>query len=236
MVRSTYSGRLARVTASISSFRLGLRAKLSLAIAAGLIAITSSGAYLVWRMTSAQIYRELGGYHHDLVRQVAANLDGKLRIARTSLERIALAAPPGIADQPDAMQRYIEDKPVMLGFVDRIVVLSNSGEIVAHVPLLKSVRGHSMADAEYFRHVLRTRKPYVSKPFRGPDAGQPVVHVAVPYLSEQGELKLVSPRAIPAQSGLHRPGARTELGEDRLFRHRRCRTARSSRTRTRREC
>ena len=224
------------MTASISSFRLGLRAKLSLAIAAGLIAITSSGAYLVWRMTSAQIYRELGGYHHDLVRQVAANLDGKLRIARTSLERIALAAPPGIADQPDAMQRYIEDKPVMLGFVDRIVVLSNSGEIVAHVPLLKSVRGHSMADAEYFRHVLRTRKPYVSKPFRGPDAGQPVVHVAVPYLSEQGELKLVFAGVLFLLNPDFIGQARELARQDRLFRHRRCRTARSSRTRTRREC
>jgi methyl-accepting chemotaxis protein len=87
------------------------------------------------------------------------------------------------------LQHFHADQPL----VDRVIVADLQGKIIATDPLVAadgtSSLGNSIADRDYFKAVLTTRKPAISREVvRGRTSGNLIVAISAPAYSSSGEM------------------------------------------------
>ncbi len=125
-----------------------------------------------------------------LINRTAEELDDKLLMLLDIITVSARNQPPAIARSADQLRAYYQDRAVLALF-DDLLVLSPQGAIVADLPEVPGRVGIDAADRDYFKTVLRTRKPMITEPLIGRAGKQPIVQMVAPVLDARGEVVCV---------------------------------------------
>ena len=166
---------------------LGINVKVALATS-----ITSIVMIAVVTVLQAQRLREdftkvLFAQQDALITRTAEDLDDKLTTLLDVIAQSARKQPRSFMHDPAALRNWYEER-AMLSMFDDVIVMDAAGTLVADVPLVPGRAGLSVADREYFRKVLETRKPMIVGPIKSRASGQPIVQMVAPLLDDQGKV------------------------------------------------
>lgn len=124
------------------------------------------------------------------VRQVAAELDSKLKDRILSLTSAATHLPTDM--NPVVLERYLERLAVPQGyFSGGMAVIPLDGRTLSDFPVAPGRRGTYFGDRDYFRAVVATGKPFVDKPIMGRALKRPVLTISVPAFDDAGRVRAV---------------------------------------------
>ncbi len=155
----------------------------------------------------ADMERVLADQQLSLAIRVADDIDQKL-----ALNRDALVAGAGILQQwaHDAakMEEVLTERVVLATLFSDLFIQSSKGIILVDLPPLGR-RGLDVSEQENFRTTLATRKPYISRPYRGKALKQPVVTISVPIFDRHGNVTAL----LVGSLNLLKPNFLGNLGE-----------------------
>jgi signal transduction histidine kinase len=175
-----------------------LRAWRSLSLKSRLVVATVSLlALFMWALAllsatvlKGQIEQLLFAQQFGFTRQVAAEIDAKLRDRIDGLERVAAGLPADLS-YASLYSQLRQHRLTHMMFTGGIAVIGHDGVALADYPAVPGRRGTSFADREYLRRVVATGKPYIDKPFMGRILGKPVLVMAVPVPDAAGKTRAV---------------------------------------------
>ncbi|WP_236645315.1 sensor domain-containing diguanylate cyclase [Aidingimonas lacisalsi] len=103
-------------------------------------------------------------------------------------------------DAPD-LHEVLSSQDGMLELFDALAVISPQGRVVSDEPAKPGRVGLDVSDREYFKHLRHFGTPYVSKPFIGRASRMPLVMIAVPLETDDGEFDGVLGGVVSIESG-----------------------------------
>ena len=184
---------------------------------------------LVSRILYADMQAMVSKQQLTTAEYIARDIDGKIKLRLDSLQRVALNVPENLFPRPAELQVWLEDRRAIhtLFPTGLMVIPTDGGSTLAETPKL-STRPKSFVDRDWFIGVMKTHKPYVSKPLIARATGEAALVIAVPVLGRNGQIMAVlagvTPLAVPGFLDLiigTRPGARGEYQlispQDHLF-------------------
>ena len=148
-----------------------------------------STAQLVLTRTEGDLERLLLRNDADDSERTAAQLANKLEMLQLALAAVARHAGPEPWQGRDEMAQFLADKPAVNALFDSVFAARADGEMLAR--LEKGVPGTALpniADREYFQRAVKTDQPVVSQPLVGRVSKTPIVLIAIPALSAQGQV------------------------------------------------
>ena len=148
-----------------------------------------STAQLVLTRTEGDLERLLLRNDADDSERTAAQLANKLEMLQLALAAVARYAGPEPWQGRDEMAQFLADKPAVNALFDSVFAARADGEMLAR--LEKGVPGTALpniADREYFQRAVKTDQPVVSQPLVGRVSKTPIVLIAIPALSAQGQV------------------------------------------------
>jgi diguanylate cyclase (GGDEF)-like protein/PAS domain S-box-containing protein len=127
----------------------------------------------------------LGEQQHAFVARVADELDKKLRVHSDLIAANATALSRGTIEDFDELQKWLDERNGLRAVFSNVIVVSANGTVLADTPK-EGRRGLDISDREYFRTTVVSRAAYISAPFIGKTAQQPVVTFSAPVLDKEG--------------------------------------------------
>ncbi len=119
---------------------------------------------------------------------LAAMLGSKLETLELALSSVADTITPQELADPAVMQRLLHDRPALAVLFDSVFAARADGSMLARAE--KGVPSHvlpGVADREYFREAMTTHRPAVSKPLLGRVSRAPIMVIAAPVRSADGQ-------------------------------------------------
>ncbi|MEO8120347.1 MAG: diguanylate cyclase [Rhodoferax sp.] len=144
---------------------------------------------LVLTTTKTDMLRLLLQNDSDNRERMAAMLANKLDMLQTTLTAVARKVNPDMWKDPEAMTRFLMDKPAINMLFDSVLAARADGTML--VRLVKGERTAELpniADREYFQQAMKTDQPVVSQPLVGRVSKVPIVILAIPVLSADGKV------------------------------------------------
>jgi len=132
----------------------------------------------------------LGNQQHTLVSRVADEIDEKLKTTHGALIAVSKVIPPDIVNDPARLKRDLDNRAGLQSLFDSLFIFSPDGMTLVDLPATR-LRGARVGDREFFREVLRDRKPHISQPFLGRTSKQPFVMLTAPILNKRGEVAAI---------------------------------------------
>lgn len=158
-------------------------------------------AQLVLSTTKNNIQEVLLQGDSDDVQRTAELLATKLDMLQNSLWAVARQVRPELWSQPEAMTRYLADKPAISALFDSVLAARSDGTMLARlVKGQASTELPNIADRAYFQQSLRTDQPVVSEPLVGKVSKAPIVIISTPALGADGKVVGVIAGALGLQS------------------------------------
>jgi len=123
-----------------------------------------------------------------LLTVVAQDIDQKLLSAQKTLVAVAQEVPPGTMNDPEAAQRFLNNRPGTISIFDHgLTMLSRDGRIIAESQNLPGRRGRDLSFREFYKKTIATGRPVISAPFistRIP--GAPLIIFTAPVRDKSG--------------------------------------------------
>ena len=143
-------------------------------------------AFYVSRMLQQDMERQLGEQQFSAVSYMAAEVDDELQQRLRALELIAGSIDASLLARPAALQKLIEQRPLMqLLFNAGVFVTGADGVAVAELPLLGRI-GVNYMDKDHVAAALRQGKATVGKPVVGRRVRAPSFAITVPIRDARG--------------------------------------------------
>ena len=165
----------------------GIKAKTALAITIGALAI-------VTLLTSVQTYflqqdlkRTIGSQQLSLISRIAEDVDDKLAAIHAAIGALGKALPPHLLRDPEALTRYLTDRPAMLTVFDSLMVIGADGHVIANSNK-PELRGMYFGDRPYVIQTLKTGVGLVSAPFIARPINRAVVTFTAPIRDQDGKV------------------------------------------------
>ncbi|MDP2398625.1 MAG: diguanylate cyclase [Burkholderiales bacterium] len=147
-----------------------------------------------------------------LASYVARDVDDKIVQRQTLLERLAVAMPPELLEQPENLRTWLskhyEYQPL---FSAGLFVVDARGVALADYPVLNGRVGANYSDRDYIAAGL-AGKSYVGRPVIGRAAKEPVLPISAPLRDHKGEVRGV----LSGISALAEPGFLNSLLQSRI--------------------
>lgn len=129
----------------------------------------------------------LSNQQFSLATLLAKEIEHQLSTRLDALERLAVSAEPSMRRGPAAMQRFIDDSPVVQGmFNGGLVVYNQDGLAVANFPATEGRVGTYLRDAELVAKAIGKGHVVIGKAFLGEKFDTPVFTMAAPIRDEHG--------------------------------------------------
>lgn len=158
-------------------------------------------AQLVLSTTKDSIQHILLQSDSDDVQRTAELLATKLDMLESALWAVSRQVRPELWNQPEAMTRYLADKPAIGALFDSVLAARSDGTMLARlVKGQASTELPNIADRAYFQQSLRTDQPVVSEPLVGKVSKAPIVIISTPALGADGKVVGVIAGALGLQS------------------------------------
>ena len=169
--------------------RHSLKARITLATLAIFVISICLLAFYASRMLQADMQRVLGDQQFSTVSFVAAEINGELSERLGSLERIAKEISPSLMDNPDALQKQMEQRLILqILFNGGILVTGPDGTAIADVPLSAGRIGTNYMDRDNVSISLKEGKSVIGRPVMGKKLGAPVFSFSAPIRDAQGKV------------------------------------------------
>ncbi|WP_444846952.1 response regulator [Duganella caerulea] len=168
----------------------GIKAKVALATSITSVLMIALVTVLQTHRMQEDYTKVLFTQQTALINRAAEELDDKLTMLLDIIAMSARNQPPALAGSAAQLRAYYQDRAV-LSLFDDLLVLNPHGTIIADLPQQAGRVGIEAADREYFKTVMRTRKPMITEPLIGRGSGQPIVQIVAPVLDAKGEVACV---------------------------------------------
>ena len=169
-------------------FRAVISIKTRIAIAAGLLFLVT--ASLLAAAAIVVIERGLENIMSDrqssLINQVASELDRKLALRKTILNRLARDLTTIHNSQPEQLQQALEQHHSLDGLFTNFLIFNARGEELANMDKSGGSSKVNASSRDYFKETMRTRASVLSQPVRGLITGRPLVAMTAPIFDTQG--------------------------------------------------
>ncbi|MDD3846578.1 MAG: ATP-binding protein [Syntrophorhabdaceae bacterium] len=177
--------------------RLSLKAKMATVASLLFLVIFPTGAFMFESIFEKHFRQTIADQQFELVSKIANDVDLRIGEAQKALIEVSRHIPTGdIGDYP-AMQRHLEEALHSRFFFTAcfdhgVVLYSKTGRIIAEVPYSPERYGKDFSGKEYLQYTLKTRGPYISKPFRSTRAPHdPIVMFTAPVFDKHNDLVAV---------------------------------------------
>ncbi len=182
--------------------RFSLKTKMATVVSVLFLVIFSAGAFMFERVFEEHFKKTIADQQFELVSKIAYDVDLSIHEALRVLIDVSKLIPTADIDNHPAMQRHLEKilgtRFFLKAYFDHgIVLYSQTGRVISQVPDSPERSGKDFSDREYFQYTMRTKGPYISKPFRSIKAPHdPVVMFSVPVFGKDGEIAAVLGGAV----------------------------------------
>ena len=120
--------------------------------------------------------------------RVASLLGGKVSVLRDALSAVARRTPVLAWSDPQAMQRYLLDKPALDSMFNSVFAADQTGRMLTRIEK-GTVAEHlpSVADRDYFRRAIASDQPVLSDVIVGKITHEPMIVVVIPVPGPDGK-------------------------------------------------
>jgi PAS domain-containing protein len=184
-----------------------IKTKVTLIVTVSVVALLALVSALEVYRVKADLRELLGNQQMTLVSRVADEIDEKLRSAHAVLIAMSKMVPSEIAGDRGRLRANLQGRPGAELLFDNLLVFSSSGITLVDVGG-SGLEGASVSEREFFREVMRERKPYISQPFLGRNSKRPYVVLIAPILDRRGQVVAV----LAGSLDLLRPNFLGKLG------------------------
>jgi diguanylate cyclase (GGDEF)-like protein/PAS domain S-box-containing protein len=175
------------VTKTVFEKLRSIKTKVTLIFTVSVVALLVLVSALEVYRVKADLRELLGNQQMTLVSRVADEIDEKLRSAHAVLIAVSKMVPPEVAGDRSRLRANLQSRPGLQLLFDNLLAFSSSGMTLVDVAG-SGLEGSSVAEREFFREVMRERKPYISQPFLGRNSKRPYVVLIAPILDRRGRV------------------------------------------------
>ena len=152
-----------------------------------ILLVIAVGTYAYFRETTQKLILD---QQFSMLSNLAKGLDDNILSAHNALINVAKVAPPDIVADPQATQKWLENRTgIRTIFSHSLIILDNTGALIASIPNRPELYGTSFAEREYFTQSMNNQKPYISTPFVTPANGRPSIMMTSILYAEDGSIK-----------------------------------------------
>ncbi len=188
-----------------------LKARIAFWASLVMAGVAVCGASLaLWRVY-ADMRQTAVDSQNALIDVIAADLDAKLNERRAAVALNAAVLGPLDLKNP-ALTAHFAARPVLQSKFDVIFTADAAGTIVFDMPTFPGRQGQTIADRDYFKEVMATGMPAVSRPLAGKATAEPSIVFAAPLRDHDGRITGVMAGVLL----LDRPNFLSALGNVRI--------------------
>ncbi|WP_310491388.1 response regulator [Dechloromonas sp.] len=200
--------------------RMSLRSRL-VAMTIGLVVVFIWGlAILSATVLQSRFEQVLADQQLAATRQVAREIDQKLKGRIDSMRRLATELPADLG-YASLQSKLVEDSALQDIFSAGVAVIGLDERVIVDFPPVPGRRGMYVGDRDYVRQVVATGQPYIDKPIFGRNLKRPLLVISVPVFDAAGKLRAVLAGIIdltaPDALGFVSDNAQTGSGEFYIF-------------------
>jgi PAS domain S-box-containing protein len=166
---------------------LGIKAKVALATSITSILMIALVTVVQMQRVKQDFARVLFAQQTALVTRTAEELDDKLNALLDIIAFSARKQPLDVASSAEQLRAYYQDRAVLALF-DDVLIIGADGKVIADLPEVPGRAGIDVADRDYFKQVMYTRKPIITEPLIGRHHKEPIVQMVAPVLDARGEV------------------------------------------------
>ncbi len=146
-------------------------------------------AFYASRMLREDMQHQLGEQQFATVSLVAAQVNSELDERLKALEKIASEITPGMLKNAAALQRLLEERPILqLMFNGGVRAAGADAKAVASIPFSEERVSTNYMDRDYMIGALKEGKSTIGRPVLGRILQTPVVGMAVPIRDGKGQV------------------------------------------------
>jgi diguanylate cyclase (GGDEF)-like protein/PAS domain S-box-containing protein len=163
---------------------------MALAISAVFVTFVSLISFGTLSYFETEFRNTLAKEQFSLVSTIAADIEGKMKIAQNILIASAETLPFNAIKDADSAQRFLDGQKGLRSLFDNgIFLISKEGKLISESPFVTNRRGLDLAFRDYYQQTVATKKPYISQPYLATHhAGEPAIAMTVPILDSRGDL------------------------------------------------
>ena len=166
---------------------LSIKTRVTVIVTSAFVGLLALFSAIQMQRVKAEIAEVVGAQQLSLVSRVAAEIDDKLATNLRVMEVASQTFPSDAVNDIETLQKLLDSRAILRSIFDSIFVVSVKGVVLADSPR-DGRRGIDISGQENFQQTVSTRKPYLSRPFRGKVSGQPIVTVSAPIFDANGEI------------------------------------------------
>ncbi|HTH95571.1 MAG TPA: EAL domain-containing protein [Rhodocyclaceae bacterium] len=168
---------------------MGIKNKLALLVTLLFGILLCTSAALLVESSEVRLRESIIAQQAALVKTLTYGFDQQVMARHKMLIEVAKALPPELVQQPARLQAFLQERIILPKMFTNVLVYSPDGTVLAAWPAPeKYVGSRRMAGMEYIAHTVQTRQPYISRLFKSPVSGQPLVVMTAPVLDKDGNV------------------------------------------------
>jgi len=167
-----------------------LKTKMVLAVSAVVILLLAAMSSIVFIYFEATFKEAIANQEFAMVQRMVREIDDKLDTAQATLIAISETVTPEILGDIDKAQALLDSKVGVKTIYDNhVCFFTPEGTMLAESPFQPDRRGVEFGYRDYIKETVRTKKPYISKPYISTlSHHHPAVMVTAPIFNSDGEL------------------------------------------------
>lgn len=179
-----------------------LKTKMATVVSILFLFIFAAGAIMFENTFEEHYKKTIGEQQSELVSKTAKDIDTQIREAQKILVDVSKIIPLDDLNNYPAMQKHLErivESRFFLKtyFDDGILLFSKAGRVIGEVPYSPERYGKDFSDRECLRYTIKTRLPYISKPYRSAKPPyDPAVMFTAPIFNKKNEVAAVLGGAV----------------------------------------
>lgn len=177
--------------------RFSLKTKMATLVSALFLVIFSFGAFMFENVFEEHYKKTIAEQQFELVSKIASDIDTQLREAQGILVAVSKTIPIDDINNYPAMQKHLERTVKSRFFIqsffdDGIILYSRAGRIIGEVPYSSERYGKDFSGREYLQYTIKTKAPYISKPYRSTKPPySPVVMFTAPVFDKNHDVAAI---------------------------------------------
>ncbi|WP_195763710.1 PAS domain S-box protein [Duganella guangzhouensis] len=183
-----------KTSVSLFGVAQSVKTKLAVAIIMFVLIVAAFIAYLVGDFVQSRMEPTIGVQHRLLMQGVAKRIDQELADRIDDLRALGETVAPILSSDQDALQERLRLSPTLSHQFWNAGLIDLRGNVLANLRGLPAST-INLANREYFKQAVRTRRPVVSDPIQSSITGKPLTVIIVPVLV-LGEVKAFVAGAI----------------------------------------
>jgi PAS domain S-box-containing protein len=181
------------LTDALKMQSLSIKTRMALVVSLLFVFFSAAIAYFSIAYMEERFKQTIADQQYVLACAIANGIDDKLTMAQNGLLAASSKVSPGIVDNTEDAQRFLDGRVTLHSLFDTtLFLLDKDGTLIAESPSVPARRGISQAYRVYYRKTFATGKPVISPPYISSlSYRQPVVMLTAPIFDSSGKLACI---------------------------------------------